>query len=240
MIERLVQLEDDVLYQIPASAGEGEFRYLLGVLPVLVSAPHAALHTRNHKPKEEDEFTGGIAQLVAEMSGAHVLYARRKSNTDPNYYPNIPYKHTLAKIVQLNRIAFVMDMHGAAADRSYGLELGTANKQSCPVELVDLIVSTLAEYGFSSNASDKFKRLALDERFSGEGHDARETITRYVWKKLDKPVVQIELNAHNRIPRRRADATNASQPFEGNEVLIADTVRALAAVIERVADYLEG
>jgi hypothetical protein len=235
MIKRLVELENDILYQDLATDGEPEFICLLGVLQVLVSAPHAAVHTRNQKPKEEDEFTGGMARLIGELCGAHVLYARRKSNTDPNYYPNVPYKQALAKIVQLNQIAFVMDLHGAAADRSFGLELGTANKQSCPADLVNSIISTLSEAGFRDNASDRLRRLAINERFSGQGHEDWETITRYVWKKLYLPVVQIEINAHNRIPRRRADATNANQPFEGDAELIADTVRGLAAVIERVA-----
>ena len=142
MIERLIQLEEDIHYQEFATVGEPEFVHVKGSIPILISAPHGAAHTRNGKRKDEDEFTGGIAQLIGQETGAHVLYARRKSSTDPNVDPSAPYKQKLAEIVKNYRIGFVLDIHGVKASRNYGIELGTARGASCSEKEKDLIFSS--------------------------------------------------------------------------------------------------
>ena len=115
-IARLKELEADVRYQEPPSPTEPEWGYVPGYLPILLSAPHGAAHVRAGKPKEEDEFTAALARLVAERSGAHVLYARRKSMKDPNWHLDAPYKTFFsAKIVQKANIQFVLDFHGRSA-----------------------------------------------------------------------------------------------------------------------------
>src|SRR5512141_2255050 len=107
-LDRLVRLESEIKYQLWPNQGELEYCYTSGTLPILISAPHGAIHTRNGKFKDEDEYTAAFARLVAEMSGAHVLYAQRKSGTDPNWYPDAPYKLRLKQIVETARIAFVL------------------------------------------------------------------------------------------------------------------------------------
>ncbi len=92
---RLIELENDVRYQEVATETEPEFLYLAGKLPVLISAPHGAVHTRDGKPKEEDEYTAGFAQLLGQITNSHILYSRRKSATDPNADLEAPYKKYL-------------------------------------------------------------------------------------------------------------------------------------------------
>jgi len=90
LLERLVELERDVRYQDPPEEGEAQVGLVRGEIPVLLSAPHAAVHTRRGRAKEEEEFTAAMARLVAELTGAHALYARRRSATGPNWYPDVP------------------------------------------------------------------------------------------------------------------------------------------------------
>jgi hypothetical protein len=132
VLKRLIKLESDILYQKYASEDEPEFIYVEGKLPILISAPHGAAHTRNGKYKGEDEYTAAFAQLVAEEAGAHRMYACRKSRTDPNASKDAPYKEKVRKISNGNEIRFVIDLHGMWQHHEAGIELGTRNGKSCP------------------------------------------------------------------------------------------------------------
>jgi hypothetical protein len=110
---RLMELETDIRYQEYATGTEPEYQYTAGTRPILISAPHGAAHTRDGSSKDEDEYTAGMARLLGERTNAHILYARRKSATDPNAYPCAPYKKYLQEIISKNQIRFVIDLHGA-------------------------------------------------------------------------------------------------------------------------------
>ena len=127
LLGRLVELEADVSYREPAGEGELRTGSVPGSTPVLLSAPHGAIHTRRGAPKEEEEFTAALACLVAELTGAHALYARRRSPTDPGWYRDVPYKRRLRRIVARDGIRFVLDVHGTAPSRAMGVEIGRAH-----------------------------------------------------------------------------------------------------------------
>lgn len=63
-IRRLIDLEADVHYQEHATGDEPEFIFRPGRIPVLISAPHGAVHMRKGEAKEEDEYTAGFAGLL--------------------------------------------------------------------------------------------------------------------------------------------------------------------------------
>jgi hypothetical protein len=71
LLARLAELEADIHYKTPPPAGERDFGYAFGRLPILLSAPHGAAHQRNGRLKAEDDFTAGMVRLVAEQTGAH-------------------------------------------------------------------------------------------------------------------------------------------------------------------------
>ncbi len=231
-ITRLKELEADVRYQEPPTPTDPEWGYTPGRLPILLSAPHAAAHVRAGKPKEEDEFTAGLARLIAERSGAHVLYARRKSLKDPNWHLDAPYKAFLAEVVQKAGIRFVLDIHGAVSHTDFGLALGTNHGRSCSQEL-DVIVQTLRQYGFTPEA-EGLNRLDIDHAFPSTGSGS---ITRFVSEQLHVPAIQIEINAHLRIPERRSDATKP-QPFRAAPERIENTVQAFVALVAELARAL--
>jgi len=231
LIDRLVELEADVHYQKLPSDDEPEFHYVPGQVPILLSAPHGAVHVRNERPKKEDEYTAGLARLVAQLTSAHVLYARRRSDTDPNSDPNAPYREHLREIVGAAGIRFVLDIHGASAQRDFGIALGTLSGESCPVHQ-DTVVKVFEEHGFTANGSG-LNRLALNPP-GFAGGETQATITRYVSKDLRVPAAQVELNAYLRIPKRRADAT-LKEPFYGNIERIGRAIDALVAIVQALA-----
>jgi hypothetical protein len=244
LIGRLVDLEADVRYQNPPVGDELEFGYTPGRVPILISAPHGAKHARfypkigKRKCKDEDEFTAGLARLVAEKSGAHVIWLRRKSSKDGNSDLLCRYKDEVSDIVHRNSIRFVLDIHGVRAGRRFGIALGTADGESCKPETQDLIIETLSRFDFTAAGSvDHEERLRRIE-VNAEGYKASGcgTITRQVSNKLGIGAAQLELNAHLRIPQRRKDASSKEHFETDDPVLIVKTVEALTELVHVLAD----
>jgi 3-oxoacyl-[acyl-carrier protein] reductase len=228
-VQRLKELEADVSYQEPAAGVEAEWGYSSGRIPILLSAPHAAAHVRDGKPKEEDEYTAGLARLVAERSGAHVFYARRKSHEDPNWNIDAAYKKHLTDIIQQAGIGFVIDLHGAVSHTDFGVALGTVDDQSCPNEM-DVIIDTFKQFGIRPD-KEGLDRLDIDDAFPARGAG---TITRYVFERLHIPAIQMEINAHLRIAERRRDSSKP-QPFLASVGRIDNLVNCLVALVEKLA-----
>jgi hypothetical protein len=235
LIERLIQLEADVLYQEEANGQDSEFILQAGRIPVLVSAPHGAVHRRVGKWKEEDEYTAGFARLLGELTGAHVMYSRRRSRTDPNWYPKVAYKQSLRDAVAKDGIGFVMDIHGACEERKFAIGIGTLRGVSCPY--LPKILEVLASHGFSEGSPDPLNRVDVDKAFPATGSERQETVTRFVWHALQVPVAQFELNARVRIPIRRSDAT-AKGHFEGDHKRICRCLAAISDMVVVVADRI--
>ena len=232
IIDRLIDLENDVIYQQYANEHEPEYLYVSGILPILVSAPHGAVHTRNGN-KEEDEYTAGLARLVASRTGAHAIYARRKSRTDPNADFAAPYKKNLQQIVQENRINFVLDLHGARASRDFGVAIGTILGKSCSEKEKLIIIDAFKKHGILEEGTN-LSRLDVDQQLPAEGDIDREPITRFC-QRISVPAAQIEINAKLRIPIRRNDATHQDIPFFGDYVLIKNLIDALVDLTTSLA-----
>lgn len=233
IISRLMELENDVRYQEFSSETEPEYQYQAGKVPVLISAPHSAVHTRDRKAKEEDEYTAGFAQLLGEKTGAHVLYARRKSNTDPNADTAAPFKNSLIQIVRHNNIRFVIDIHGANQDRDFGVAIGTMHGKSCSEKDKEIIIGVFNKYGISPTENGT-SRLDIDNQLPGEGDIYREPIIRFC-RNNSIAAAQIEINAKLRVPLRRNDSTHHDVPFFGDHALIYNLILALSDVVTSIA-----
>ncbi len=238
VLERLVELEADVLYQEPPAEGERRIGRVKGTTPVLLSAPHGAVHTRRGEPKEEEEFTAALACLVAELTDAHALTLRRRSPTDPNWERDVPYKRLLRRIVARERIAFVLDIHGTAPDRDFGVALGTMKGRSCPQHR-EMIIRRLEDHGFRREGDDldDRDRLDVDGTFTAGGLKEQETVTRFAWERLGVPSAQLELHPSLRVVERREDAT-LPRPFHGDPERIRRVVAALVEIV--LADGVGG
>ncbi|NLK35108.1 MAG: hypothetical protein GX301_06630 [Gracilibacteraceae bacterium] len=104
------------------------YKYEKGTIPVLVSAPHSVNHWRNGKVKYADIFTGSIARMLHLLTGCHVFYKTKNDNYDPNYDPACGdggYKNSLIEIIRKENICIFIDLHGAAENREFDIDLGT-------------------------------------------------------------------------------------------------------------------
>ncbi len=236
-LEKLIDCEKTVRYQEPPSESEWEYKVLVGRIPVLISAPHGAVHHRmkdgNLTKKEEDEYTSGLSILLGELTGAHVIYAYRKSESDPNSAAISMYKDELKKICSEKKIRFVIDLHGMNKDRDVALQLGTNNGTSCS-EYLPLLETVLNRHQFSLDAEDKLQRYTKEGEFQGSGNG---TVNYFVSQMLKIPSIQIEIIAQNRIPVRRNDATvyiEKREEFMGSPTGIRKTIDTLQDFISEI------
>lgn len=236
-LEKLIDYEKEIRYQDPPPNGEREYSVLIGSIPVLISAPHGAVHSRMKDEKltlkEEDEYTSSLAILLGELTGSHVIYARRKSDTDPNSAGDSKYKDEIKAICSEQKIKFVIDLHGMNKDRETALQLGTNNGTSCPEQL-PILETVLNRHQFSRNAEDHLQRYTAEGTFQGSGNG---TINYFVSQSLKIPSIQIEIIAQNRIPIRRNDATlylKSKEEFRGNSIGIRKTIDALHDFVDEV------
>jgi hypothetical protein len=230
LTERLVGLESDVRYCQRADESEPEFLHIPGETHVLLSAPHGATHTRDGEEKEEDEYTAGLARLVAELAGAHVLYARRRSATDPNADPEAPYRHLLRSVVDGFQIRFVLDLHGVRDERAFAIALGTMDGESCP-DQEELLIETFEAHGFGTERPPAHRLVVNDPRFTGGL--SQDTVTRFVSQDLAVPAAQVELHEACRIVKRFKDA-HLETPFHGDRATIERVIKACVEIVRRV------
>jgi len=219
-----------VRYQDDPSPGEAAFHYRPGTRPVLVSAPHGALHWRHNGWKGEDEYTAALAHLLAEQTGAHALYTIRRIRPDPNFEDDSDYKQTLARLLGEHDIALVLDLHGARCGRDFGLELGTMGGLTCP-DYEATIIQHIEWQGFVRNHRRSLDRLWVNQFFKGGAR--QRTVTRFVWERCGVNAAQIEINAHLRVVHRKPDAMlYADDPgFAADLVRLRRAVHALVRII---------
>ncbi len=241
-LDQLLELETAVSYTTLPPAGDPSFTYQPGELPILISAPHATAHLRQQRLKGEEEFTGALAQFLAEQTGIHALYSHYRSPGDPNWDCSSPYKQRLQEIVQSNEIRFVLDLHGMSNRYKIGLALGTMNGRSCPNHEA-LILQTVEKqfHPISQTAAKKFSELRWDHfvlnhsRFTGGL--TNYTITRFASQQLGVPALQIELCSSARIVERRPFG-HWSTPFHGQPEAIKQAIELFQTLIKAVVQAM--
>lgn len=239
LLRRLQLLEQSVSYYSPPPAGELPFSYEPGSVPILLSAPHGAAHQRNGRLKEEDEYTTALVRLVAAETGAHALYTRYQSDTDPNWDRQTPYKEQLRQIIREHRIVFVLDIHGMSNRHKIGLAVGTINGRSCPQHEPHIV--RMLENGrfkqITQAQATQFSQLQTDHfvlnhsRFTGGVRN--HTVTRFVSQELNTPAAQLELCSSLRVVKREWREAGHKWPrlFQGDPNGIDQTVKTLISLV---------
>jgi hypothetical protein len=168
------------------------FEYIKGNIPILISAPHGAMHYRStdNRWKKSDAYTSSLAIELAHLTGAHVLYVKSKTQEDPNHQVRCRYKDMLARIVEQNGIRFVMDIHGADENRPFKIDVGVMDSRrelsSCPTFM------PIIEESFHD-----FDEVVFNKYFPAKGAG---TVTHFARKTLGVESAQFEINALYRIP----------------------------------------
>jgi hypothetical protein len=178
--------------------------YVKGHIPILISAPHGAKHYRlsERRWKAEDAYTSSFAIKLGELTGAYVIYARNKSNEDPNSDINCRYKDFLRRVVEENGIKFIVDVHGASRDRKFKIDVGTMDnmtaRSSCPTFM------PVIEKAFRD-----FDEGTFNKHFRAKGLG---TITYFARNDLGIEAAQFEINAlYRNVESRSNPAVRAKE-----------------------------
>jgi len=159
-------------------------------LPFVISAPHAVLHHRNGREKDNEVYTGALALQLANRTGASVIIYARTTKEDPNYDKTGKYKERLADLVRETKAVCVIDLHGMdeefAKRRRLGqVEIGTAHGQSLLTDenkyLLDIVKTQLEHNDIEVSVNKYFTAGFLN------------TITSYSSRELHTPAMQLEI-----------------------------------------------
>ncbi len=99
-------------YEQYPPAGEQDYQFLGGDLPVLVLAPHASTHFRDGEFLEPDFFTGAIAAAVHRLARCHSAVSTYCSPADPCFYLQTPLVRAVADIIKSGQVGLVMIVLG--------------------------------------------------------------------------------------------------------------------------------
>ena len=177
------------------------FEYIKGNIPILISAPHGAMHYRStgDRWKKRDAYTSSLAIELARMTGAHVLYVKSRAPEDPNHQVCCRYKDKLARIVEQNGIRFVVDIHGADENQPFKIDVGVMDSRrelsSCPTFMP-----------FIGESFQDFDKQVFNKHFPAKGEG---TVTHFAWKTLGVESAQFEINALYRIPVVKASPADS-------------------------------
>lgn len=169
---------------------EEPFRFFPGKLPVLVSAPHAVRHYRQKKIKMSDEFTGSIVYFLNKLTDCHAIAATKLYGGDPNIDNPCIYKERIAEICGGEKVKLVLDIHGAAREQEFDVDLGMNNGKNFlfRTRMLEMLEHNFQLFGLSRISHDHFVA-------SGPNN-----VTNYVARELGIPAVQIEINKQYRVP----------------------------------------
>lgn len=234
IVEDIRQIEfNEIEYNIPSP---DYFRFIEGRIPVLISAPHGAMHfrKRGNRWKGEDEYTAALAIKLGQLTGAHVMYVRNKAAEDPNNDLKSKYKSAVARAVKEHNIKFILDLHGSDEKRPFKVDIGILNsepgKSSCPT-FKETIQEVLSD----------FEPECFNKRFSANGAG---TLTYFARKELGIEAAQVEINARYRIVERKPDSAKARSGikphFKADKKDVLDLVARLEKVIREIDRQIKG
>lgn len=214
---------------------EDYFEIVEGIIPVLLSAPHGAKHLRNGVWKGEDEYTSSLAMKLGELTGAHVIFVKNKTQEDPNYLTSTRYKDAIQKLVDRKGIKFLADLHGADIMRNYKINIGIIDIDnveacSCPT-LKPIIQESLRDF--------QETLFNLDTFTAG----SPGTVTYFARHTCDIEAAQFEINAKYRIVERKPDssqAMNGVEPyFKAEQKNVLELLTCLREMIRRIRGKIE-
>lgn len=161
-----------------------DFEYKLGNIPILISAPHTVKQWRDDTYKNAEAYTGALAKILNESSGAHVIY-KTSVNGDENYTTSeTEYRKKISDIVKNNEIKVIIDLHGMTSDKDSDIDIGTGNSKNKNLLGQDYILSLIEDSLSNVN-------YTKNKYFTGGG---AYTMSTYCSTNLGIPTIQLEIN----------------------------------------------
>lgn len=176
------------------------FSVVEGKLPVIVSAPHAVSQLREGRVKPSDDFTGAMALVVAELSGASAIVASRYDACDPNWDPfeSCAYKQALAEMARELSAVAVLDLHGVPAAAPDAIEIGSADGFTVKaMPGVDEFACRYLREQLREHLERCGKTVGLNGRHAARGAN---TVARAIARECGVATLQFEMSSPFRVP----------------------------------------
>jgi hypothetical protein len=143
---------------------------------VVITAPHAVEHIRGGELKRPDMWTGGLALLLAERSGAAAV-VELSTEGDASWQAHHPFKDAVAALDPL----VVVDLH-AMRSKDHVVEIGTGEPAGePPTRAAERVRDALEDAGIAT---------VTDHRFPARGP---ATLTQWA-RHRDIDAVQLEVS----------------------------------------------
>lgn len=140
-------------------SNSNSFSYKQGSIPIILSSGHCVNQTRLGKLKVADTYTGSLINILHDLTDCHIIYKLKNDGVDVNF-DNIEedggYKKFLSNVIKDNNIKLLIDVHGAAKWREFGLEIGSSNGYTLSQEKLDLIIDHFKNYDIDIIANTVF------------------------------------------------------------------------------------
>lgn len=165
-----------------------------GLAPLVFSAPHSVRHLRRGVEKKADIRTGGLAELLAELTGGLAVTSLGKLAADPNWDAEpTPFRERLLSRVRAGTL--VLDVHGMDVrhDADAVIGVGPAPDRET-LSQVERLAAALETYGLVSRIGGPFPAV----------HPG--TVTAAV-QAAGGRALQLELSARRRRPLREPAAS---------------------------------
>jgi hypothetical protein len=173
--------------QLPP-AGEPDYKFIGGELPILVVAPHATAFWKEGEFQEADAYTGSMAALLNRLSGCHTLLTSYCCVADPFLYLETPFCRALADIVKTGQIRLVLFLLGSPWHKSPELQMH-----------------------FEPSSLDYANRLrlrltALEPVSINSAEDEGGNLHLYASRELGVPTITLKMHKRYRMPRLQPGA----------------------------------
>jgi hypothetical protein len=190
-----------------------------GIIPIVLSSPHAVNHPREGLLKLADTFTGTLALQLASLTGASALVYAHMSTEDPNYDVDGPYKQQLARLLADTSARFVLDLHGLNKQRSEDIAIGTACGKTLgqQTEILTVLTQELTQAGFINLLVDDADHFSANRP---------TTITSFTWREFGIPALQLEMH------KKYRDAENAPNNYLTLLYALHESLRAILKFFE--------
>lgn len=242
-IETLIQIESGVHYsELPPPERE-PFVLIDRQSPVILSAPHGAMTYRNNGIEiwhEEDEYTAGMALLLAELCKVSVIATIwRTADSDPNEHPidRSGYKKRLHALLEKGEVHWLIDLHGAGENSRYldenqWIDLGFGrNNDYLPVEAATYFRERMDHYFWPG--------VTLRGRKNGFPASDPCRIAAFAKSYPSVYSVQIEMKSVVRIPRRRIDASMYAKSIEEGGGPYSASPGHVIGMMQAIVDFIE-
>ncbi|MBX9696055.1 MAG: nucleoside 2-deoxyribosyltransferase domain-containing protein [Cyanobacteria bacterium] len=172
--------------QIPP-AGEPDYKFLGGYLPVLTVAPHATAYWREGEFHEQDAFSGALASILNRTTGCHSMLTNYCCIADPCWYLETPFRRAMTDVIHAGKIGYVLFVLGSSWQEAPGLQVSYYGPSDEPFsQYVQLLKTKLSEIEPVADASFDLQVRPL---------------AKFVHEVLNVPSIVLRLHKRYRMPR---------------------------------------